>query len=287
VIEAVEQVVVKDLWYTYPGCFEPALRGVNLRVSRGSFTLITGPSGCGKTTLCRCLNGLIPHFYGGVLKGRVLVEGLEVASKPTHEVAKLVGMVFQEPEDQLIQLTVEREVAFGPENLGLPRSEVRDRVEEALTALRLSHLRDKAPFELSGGEQQKVALAAALALKPSVLVLDEPTSNLDPASAADFIKLLVDLNREGLTVILVEHRLDLAARYSDQAVLMSEGRIVLEGPPREVLASDEAWRLGVAVPKTVELYRELSARGLRLPHPPLDPEELARGLVELLERRPR
>jgi len=281
----VDQVVVEDLWYVYPGCSDPVLKGVNLRIRRGSFTVIAGPSGCGKTTLCRCFNGLIPHFYGGSLKGRVLVEGVEVASRPVYEVAKLVGMVFQEPEDQLLCLTVEREVAFGPENLGLPRGEVRDRVEEALASLRISHLRERAPFELSGGEQQKVALAAALALKPKVLVLDEPTSNLDPASAYDFLSLLADLNRGGLTVILVEHRLDLVARHADQAVLMDGGRVVLKGPSDEVLASDEAWRLGVAVPKSVELYRELRALGINLPRVPLTPEELADELVELLERR--
>ncbi len=228
---------------------------------------------------------MIPHFYGGTVKGRVLVEDVEVASRPVYEVAKLVGMVFQEPEDQLLCLTVEREVAFGPENLGLPRSEVRDRVEEALSSLRISHLRERAPFELSGGEQQKVALAAALALKPKVLVLDEPTSNLDPASAHDFLSLLADLNREGLTVILVEHRLDLVARHADLVILMDEGRVVLKGPPDEVFASDEAWRLGVAVPKSVELYRELRALDINLPRVPLTPEELADELVELLERR--
>ncbi|MEM4699807.1 MAG: ABC transporter ATP-binding protein [Candidatus Nezhaarchaeales archaeon] len=280
-------VVVEDLWYFYPGCSEPALRGVSLKIDAGDFVLIAGPSGCGKTTLCRCFNGLIPHFYGGRLSGRVVVDGVDVLSRPVHELARRVGMVFQEPEDQLVCLSVEREVAFGPENLGLPREEVRRRVEEALAALRISSLRDRSPLELSGGEQQKVALAAALALKPRVLVLDEPTSNLDPASAHDFLNTLADLNQEGLTIILVEHRLDAVARLVDLVVLMDGGRAVLAGDPREVLASEEAERLGVAVPKPVKVYRELAARGLKLPKVPLTPEELAEGMAEALERSSR
>ena len=277
-------VEVEDLWFTYPGSTEPTLRGINLRIERGSFTIIAGPSGCGKTTLCRCFNGLIPHFYGGTLRGRVLVNGIDVASRSTHELAREVGMVFQEPEDQLICLSVEREIAFGPENLGLPTEEVKSRVEEALKALRIEHLRDKAPFELSGGEQQKVAIAAALALKPSVLVLDEPTSNLDPVSALELTKALIELNEEGLTVILVEHRLDLVARYADQVVLMDRGAVVVQGDPREALSSEEALRLGVAVPKPIRLFKQLLVHGVKLARPPLTSEELAEGLVEFLGR---
>ncbi len=277
-------VEVEDLWFTYPGSTEPTLRGINLRIERGSFTIIAGPSGCGKTTLCRCFNGLIPHFYGGTLRGRVLVNGIDVASRSTHELAREVGMVFQEPEDQLICLSVEREIAFGPENLGLPTKEVKSRVEEALKALRIEHLRDKAPFELSGGEQQKVAIAAALALKPSVLVLDEPTSNLDPVSALELTKALIELNEEGLTVILVEHRLDLVARYADQVVLMDRGAVLVQGDPREALSSEEALRLGVAVPKPIRLFKQLLFHGVKLTRPPLTSEELAEGLVEFLGR---
>ncbi|MCX8204084.1 MAG: energy-coupling factor ABC transporter ATP-binding protein [Candidatus Nezhaarchaeota archaeon] len=277
-------IVVEDLWYSYPNHPEPVLKGVDLKIDAGTFTLIAGPSGCGKTTLCRCFNGLIPHFYGGRLRGKVLVGNVNVASRPVHELAKRVGMVFQEPEDQLICLSVEREVAFALENLGLPKEEIKRRVEEALTALKIASLRDKPPFELSGGEQQKVALAAALALRPQILVLDEPTSNLDPASAHDFLSTLASLNREGLTIVLVEHRLDAVARLADLAVLMDKGKVVLVGDPREVLASEEAEKLGVAVPRSIKVYRELAARGVQLPKIPLTPEELAEELVGFLER---
>ncbi len=274
-------VVVEDLWYTYPGGSEPALKGINLNIKEGSFTVIVGPSGCGKTTLCRCLNGLIPHFYGGEVKGRVLIHGIEVFSRPTHELAKEVGMVFQEPEDQLICLTVEREIAFGPENLGLPREEVSARVEWCLRALGIDHLRHRAPYELSGGEQQKVAIAAALALKPKILLLDEPTSNLDPLSAQDLIETLVNLNREGLTIVLVEHRLELVAQHASQMVVLSRGRVVADGDPREVLSSRLMDELGVAVPKPIKLYRYLAKLGIKLRRPPLSPEELVDLLAEV------
>lgn len=176
-------VEVRSLSYTYPGSTKPTLTNVNFSVEEGEFILLTGPSGCGKTTLCRCLNGLIPNSYGGEFNGQVIVDGLVTTEHPVYEIAQHVGLVFQNPENELFCTSVEREVAFGPENLALPREEIRKRVEESLAMVGISHLRDKSPEELSGGEQQKVAIAALLAMKPKILVLDEPTANLDPASA--------------------------------------------------------------------------------------------------------
>ena len=275
-------VEVEDLTFTYRGARRPALEHVDLSIERGEFVIITGPSGCGKTTLCRCLNGLIPHFYPGDFKGRVLVAGLDTREHEIWELAQHVGLVFQNPENQLFCLTVEADVAFGPENLGLPRDEIWRRVRWALHVTGMWELRHRAPHELSGGQQQRAAIAAVLAMEPDVLVLDEPTSFLDPAGAADILSLVALLNREhGITVLLIEHRLDLASAYADRIVVMDRGRVVLDGPPEEVLASPEAAKLGVGIPKVVRLYKLLAERGLRLSKVPLSPTEAAKLIAEV------
>lgn len=251
-------VEVCSLSYTYPGSPKPTLTNVNLSVEEGEFILLTGPSGCGKTTLCRCLNGLIPNSYGGEFTGKVIVDGLVTTEHPVYEIAQHVGLVFQNPENELFCTSVEREVAFGPENLALPRDEIRKRVEESLAMVGISHLRDKSPEELSGGEQQKVAIAALLAMKPKILVLDEPTANLDPASAQSVLNTLLKLNEEsGVTMILVEHRLEMVAHMADRCAILNEGRLVLVGEPEDVLYSDEAEAIGIGIPKVVQVAKNL------------------------------
>jgi energy-coupling factor transporter ATP-binding protein EcfA2 len=250
---------VKGLSYTYPESEIPSLIDVDFKAEPGEFVLVTGPSGCGKTTFCRALNGLIPNSYGGDFKGTVVVDGLSTTSTPVYELAQRVGLVFQNPENELFCTTVEREVAFGPENLALPREEIAMRVEEALEIVGISHLKEKSPEELSGGEQQKVAIAALLAMKPKVLVLDEPTANLDPVSAKSVLELMQRLNKNGVTVILVEHRLEMVSHLVDRCVVFEGGRIVADGPPREVLYSDKVCELGVGIPKVVQVSKRLSA----------------------------
>ncbi len=234
---------------------------VSIKIEKGEFTLITGPSGCGKTTLCRCFNGLIPHFYQGELKGEISVAGLNVTEHPIHELAKHVGLVFQNPENQLFALSVEKDVAFGLENLGVPREEMRKRVDWALKLTGIYDLRERAPHELSGGQQQRVAIASVLAMQPEVIVLDEPTSFLDPLSAKKIFEVIYELNRNlGITVVLVEHRLDLTARYANHIIIMDEGKVVLDGDPREILRSEEARLIGVGIPKATRLYQILQKR---------------------------
>ncbi|MEM2780986.1 MAG: ABC transporter ATP-binding protein, partial [Candidatus Bathyarchaeia archaeon] len=221
-------IETENLTYTYPGAAWPAIKDVSIKIEKGEFTLITGPSGCGKTTLCRCFNGLIPHFYQGELKGEIRVAGLNVREHPVYELATHVGMVFQNPENQLFALSVEKDVAFGLENLGVPREEIRKRVDWALQLTGIYDLRERTPTELSGGQQQRVAIAAVLAMQPEVIVLDEPTSFLDPLGAKKIFDVICDLNRKlGLTIVLVEHRLDLTAKYADHIIIMDGGRVVL------------------------------------------------------------
>ncbi len=216
----------KDLVYTYPGGQKPSIDGVSIKVKKGEFVLITGPSGCGKTTLCRCFNGLIPHFYQGELHGEIQVTGLNITEHPTQELARHVGLVFQNPENQLFALSVEKDVAFGMENLGVPRNEMRERVDWALNMTGIANLRERSPHEVSGGQQQRVAIASVLAMKPEIIVLDEPTSFLDPLSAEKIFEVIAELNKkQGITVILVEHRLDLTAKYTDHLIVMNEGKV--------------------------------------------------------------
>lgn len=276
-------IETKNLTYTYPGGTKPSIRSVSIKIEKAEFTLITGPSGCGKTTLCRCLNGLIPHFYQGNLEGEITVAGLNVLETPIHELATRVGLVFQNPENQLFALSVEKDVAFGLENLGVPREEIRKKVDWALNLTGIYELRERAPHELSGGQQQRVAIAAVLAMQPQVMVLDEPTSFLDPLSAKKIFEVVYELNKTlGITVVLVEHRLDLTAKYVDHIIVMDDGRVILDGEPREILSSEETRLIGVGVPKATYLYHMLEKDGVKLGGAvPLSSEEMA----TLLRRR--
>jgi energy-coupling factor transporter ATPase len=277
-------IETKNLTYTYPGATKPSISDVSINVQKGEFVLITGPSGCGKTTLCRCFNGLVPHFYQGELKGEITVAGMDTAKNQTCEMAKHVGLVFQNPENQLFALSVEKDVAFGLENLGMQREEMRKRVDWALNLTGIYDLRERSPHEVSGGQQQRVAIASVLAMQPEIIVLDEPTSFLDPLSAEKIFEVIYDLNRkQGITVVLVEHRLDLTAKYSNHLIVMNEGGVCLDGDPREILSSEETRLIGVGIPKATLLYQMLKKEGMPIGDAtPLDSEELAAEILEAL-----
>jgi energy-coupling factor transporter ATPase len=278
-------IETKNLTYTYPGGTKPSISDVSIKIEKGEFTLITGPSGCGKTTLCRCFNGLIPHFYQGELKGEITVAALNVLENPIYEMAKHVGLVFQNPENQLFALSVEKDVAFGLENLGVPREEMQKRVDWALNLTGIYDLRERAPHELSGGQQQRVAIASILAMRPEVMVLDEPTSFLDPLSAKKIFEVIYELNKRlGITVVLVEHRLDLTAKYANHIIVMDDGKVVLDGEPREILSSEEARLIGIGIPKATRLYHILRKDGVKLGNTvPLSSDEMANLLKEALK----
>ncbi len=275
-------IETKNLTYTYPGAAKPSIAEVSIKIEKGEFVLITGPSGCGKTTLCRCFNGLVPHFYQGDLKGEIKVAGEDVVKRHTYEMAKHVGLVFQNPENQLFALSVEKDVAFGLENLGVPRAEIRKKVDWALNQTGISDLRERSPHEISGGQQQRVAIASVLAMEPEVIVLDEPTSFLDPLSAQKIFDVIYDLNRtQGITVVLVEHRLDLTAKYTNHLIVMQDGKVRFEGNPREILSTEETRLIGVGIPKATLLYQMLKKGGFDVgDNTPLSSEELANQLLE-------
>src|SRR5512142_3509173 len=219
-------LVVENLSFRYRDRPGAAIHDISFEAKAGEVLLIAGASGCGKTTLIRCINGLIPRSYKGEMNGTVKVFGEETKGWPLSRISQKIGTVLQDPERQILGTKVLNEVAFGLENLGLPRPEIYERVHEALDFLKISHLRDRETFHLSGGEKQKVALAGVLAMGPSIVLLDEPLASLDPASAQDTLDTVRQLANDGMTVLMVEHRVEDVLRIRPERVMfMSEGEI--------------------------------------------------------------
>jgi len=279
-----EYIRFEKLTFSYPYSDSQVISNVDLNIEKGEFVLLVGPSGCGKSTLVRCLNRLVPEVSGGNLSGSVLLRGKDLKNEKVHRLAFEVGMVFQNPETQLFSLTVADDLAFGPENLGLPRSEVISRVERALKAVKLEELRDHFIFTLSGGEKQRTAIGGNLAMEPEILVLDEPTADLDPAGTREVLELLKRLNLEKqTTLILIEHKLDEVFEMADRMLVMDEGRLILEGKPFEILSHDQEKlkKLGIYPPQLIEIasFLGLTSENSSLP----SYEKILNRLSELLQ----
>ena len=260
-------VQLEGVSYTYPGAAEPTLRSVSLEVPAGQCVVVTGPSGCGKTTLSRLVNGLVPHVYAGEVTGCVLVGGTEVAAWTPDELGVRVGSVFQNPRSQFVNLDVASEIAFGCENLGLPRAEIVERVDEAAAALGIRPLLDRSIEELSGGQKQAVIMASALAMRPAVFVLDEPTASLDTASMMRLAEVVAALKAQGKTVIVSEHRLWWLHGVADRVVLMEEGAVTGDWDAASYGALPRAERaaLGMRAWTVVEMEEEIAARAAVAP----------------------
>jgi energy-coupling factor transporter ATP-binding protein EcfA2 len=252
-------ITFQDVTFKYPKAANFALHEINLAVQRGEFLAVVGPTGAGKTTMCLTLNGIVPHFYGGDFYGEIRVNALDTVEHPTHRLAEHVAMVFEDAEMQLTAPTAFAEVAFALENIRLPVDEIRRRVASSLEAVRLHGLEDKHPHQLSGGQKQRLAIAAALALQPAVLVLDEPTSQLDPVGTDEVFTLLRELNRTlGITIVLVSHASEELAEFADRTVLLSQGRLLSDAPPAEFFQDVERLRsVGVRTPQVTETWHEI------------------------------
>ncbi len=258
-------IEISDLYYSYPGFEAKVLKGITVNIDKGSFTGIVGPCGAGKTTFSLTLNGLIPHLIGGKMTGSVVVDGLNTMEHPIADLSLKIGMIFQDPRAQLSGsgLTVEEEVAFGLQNLGVPREEILERISKALIDVGLSGFEERSPFELSGGEQQRLAIATVLAMEPDIFILDEPFAQLDPMGVEEVASIVGELNKKfGKTVILVENNTEILANFADRILVMEAGKIVADGSPREIFTDIEYLEnTGVIPLQVTELAHLLKKEG--------------------------
>ncbi len=232
-------VAVENLTYCYPQTTQPALHDLSFQVEEGEFVAIIGANGAGKSTLCYALTGFAPHFFRGELTGQAMIAGLDTRQTPLEELMLVVGLVFQNPGNQIsgAKFTVYEEIAFGLENLGVPPGEMRDRIDRIMALTGISDFATRSPYALSGGQQQRVALASILVMEPKLLVLDEPTSQLDPIGSREVFETIRAMSKQGMTVIMAEHKLEWVATFADRVIALAGGEIILNGPPAEVLTS--------------------------------------------------
>ncbi len=257
-------ISVKDLGFKYQNNDSPALDGISIEIADGDFVGITGTSGAGKTTFTFALNGIIPHKIKGDFYGCVMVDGKDTVEHPAEEFARTVGEVFQDIDSQMVASVVEDEILFGLENFGVPHEEIEKRLEKALSELGIEDLRDREISSLSGGQKQKVAIASMLALEPEVIVLDEPTGELDPESSREIFKILTKLNREkGITVIIVEQKIMLLCEYAKHMMVLDKGKIAFYGTPGDMAMEIKKFKeLGINVPRVTELSSGLIGKGI-------------------------
>lgn len=258
---------------------QAALQDIDLTVERGSFTVILGHNGSGKSTLAKLLNGLLKPD-----SGEILVDGLDTRDERNEfEVRRRLGMVFQNPDNQIVCTIVEEDVAFGPENLGIPPAEIRRRVDDALAAVGMSEFKSAAPHRLSGGQKQRIALAGILAMEPECILLDEPTAMLDPLGRREVLNAITNLNREkGITIVLITHFMEEAAA-ADRVIVMDHGQITADGSPTEIFADFETLqRAGLALPQTGQLLRGLREKGFAVNTGLISPEDTAREIFRVV-----
>ena len=254
---------LEDVSYKYPLEDREILKNINLDIKKGEFWAVIGKNGSGKTTLCNVLRRFVPDFYKGELKGRITLEGKELKDYSAKEIVQKVGFVFQNPFTQIsgVKETVFEEIAFGLENLALDAEYIRKRVEETLKLLRIEELRDKNPYELSGGQGQKVALASIIAMDPEIMVIDEPTSQLDPKGTEEIFEIIDILKKEGKTIILVEHKLELIAEYAEKVMVLDEGEMILSGNTEDVLKNKILIEKEIGIPQYAALAYKLMEEG--------------------------
>jgi len=282
-------ITINEFSFWYPGVDNPALDNVSLSINEGETVLIIGPSGCGKSTLLLSMNGVVPSLTGGKVKGRVFIDGHDTRTTPVASLAANVGLILQDPESQLTNLYVYDEVAFGPENLVLPEEDIIARTDQALEKSGLSDLKERSVFALSGGQKQRVAIAASLAMLPKIILLDNPTSNLDPVGAADTYRAIRELREDDpkKIIVLADHRPDHVISIVDRIIVMNEGKIITDGPPRKIFSQKGDYlknELGIFLPQMVDLMLQIREKGYPVNPVPLSFEETA-AVVSSLDVR--
>ena len=277
-------IEIKDFTFTYRESTEPVVKDVNLSIPDGAFVGITGAAGSGKSTLTYAMNGIIPHCYPGDFFGSVTVDGLDTCNTQLTDLSLVVGSVCQDIDSQFVASIVEDEMLYGMENFGVPHKHIEERLTRALDDMGIGDLRDRPIDSLSGGQKQKLAIASILALNPKVLMLDEPTAELDPASSVGVFELLTRYAREhGTTVVVVEQKIALLSHYADMLVIVDEGRIRFSDTPTAVLShSDELLEIGVNCPRATTLMNRLAADGIYRGPVCRNVEEACRALAEVI-----
>ena len=257
---------IEDVSFSYLDEKRDGIKNINLSIAKGEFIVLCGESGCGKTTITRLINGLIPNFYEGVMKGQVTIDGKVVSKQPLYDTARLVGSVFQNPRSQFFNVDTNSEIAFGCENFGVSEEEIENRMKSTVEIFNISKLLNRSIFNLSGGEKRRAAIAGIIAMDPEVLILDEPTAGLDPLGKKSLIKQIMDYHKERKnTIIFVSHSMEDVADYVQRLVVMDEGTVRYDGTPEEVfLYYKELEQMGLKAPEVTYLMHELKQRGYRV-----------------------
>lgn len=281
-----DSIVIKNLAYRYPTAEETILKNVSLTVKKGELCAIVGANGSGKTTLCNAIRGFVPKFYKGDMTGEVYIKGKNIEELDVGSIAMDVGFVFQNPFTQIsgIAGTVYEELAYGLENMGVEPQEIHRRVEEVMKLTRIEDFRDRDPYQLSGGQQQRVALAAILVMDQDILVIDEPTSQLDPQSTDHIFEIIQLMKNMGKTVVLVEHKMEQVAEYADRVVIMDAGEIVMEGTPKEVFADPKCDVYHTRLPQCALVAKSLEKECIHFDSIPVTVEETVEELQKMMKK---
>lgn len=281
-------IELTNVSYRYPRSKKIVIKDLSLKVNQGEFLAIMGENGAGKSTLCQILNGIIPQSLNGKLKGKILIQGLDTQETPISILSTKIGIVLDDPENQLFTTSVLNEVAFGPENLNIPPDEIRERVRWALEVVGLSGYEERIPTALSGGQKQRLVIATALAMNPSILVLDEATSQIDPVGVFEVLNLVKDLNQNyGMTIVMATDQSEEITRLCDKVIVLNEGQLIAEGTPREVFSNTDLFsKYMVRSPQVSQLATKLEKAGISLPVFPITVEEARNGILQVLGDRP-
>ncbi|WP_066073238.1 energy-coupling factor ABC transporter ATP-binding protein [Neobacillus soli] len=268
-------IQLKNVSYKYPIGKGDVLKGINVKIEKGGFYALIGANGSGKTTFCNVLRGFVPHFYKGDLRGDVLIDGKDIREWEMGELAQKIGFVFQNPFTQIsgVKETVFEEIAFGLENLGVDVDIIIQKVEEVIGLLGIDYLRDKNPQELSGGQKQRVALASIIVMEPEILVIDEPTSQLDPRGTEEIFKIIELMKLKGKTIILAEHKIELIAEKAEQILVFQDGEVVMQGTTEEILTDPQVLEYGAALPQYALLGLEMKKRNWEVGQIPLTEQQ--------------
>ena len=279
-------IELKNVTYSYPLTDTPALKDFSCTIEEGKFYGVIGANGAGKTTLCSLIRGFAPDFFKGELSGDVLVYGKPTSAYAPGELSLKIGYVFQNPFNQIsgVKDTLFDEVAFGLENFGVPVDEIEQRVTRVMELTNITDLAEKNPFELSGGQQQRVALASIIVLEPDILVIDEPTSQLDPEGTESVFKIIKAMKEQKKTIILVEHKIDLIAEYADEVLVLHEGELIRSGAKQQVLTDMSLLEKGVQLPQMAILGNRLIQQGLPLSYVPITEAQGAEVIGQAMQK---